>query len=332
MLYGQQLQPAVCPVFINVCASSQVQPILLRHNKQPATADDIQIMSGLLIPLSVGKQRTETSDSSLPVTAAASSSSSVAFNYDCLRALTAALPSSLPPPPVPSPASPAHVYDVVFNPATLSAASRSLPLLLSLVQLCVSHIQEDHPAVGLHQQLIPVLGLRYRGRQQQQQSEQSAAAASKLQTKAASAAGSREIVLPAAGKADTATAITELKLREEKETDNRRGRAAGRPLIEEVGEEEAQGAATAAGSGKAVPQYEERYDDAAGEMQMDVLLPEVREMSEVSVELGERQLQLSSSAYALTVRLQRAVDEDSCVAKWSRKRRRLTLKARLRRT
>ena len=302
VLYTQQLQPKQMPVFLNVCQSTQVQPILLRNNRQPASADDLRTLSHLLIPLSVGRQRLETTDASEPLPSPLPSTPT-SFEYSSLRALASAAPSpDLPPAPSLSPSSPAHVYDVVFHPSTLVAASRSLPLLLALVQLCQSHIAQDHPGVRLHTQVQP-LPLLYRGRPQAQQ-----AAGKPKQPPPPQPS----IVLPQRGEAQDGEGLKELRLKAEGMKEEKAAGRASKPLIEEV-------------SAKAVPRYAETVD--GDRVVVDVWLPGVVAMEELTLEMDGRVFALDSAGYALTLRLKAAVQEATIAAKWSAAKHRLRMTA-----
>ena len=310
VLYAHQTRPNPLPVYINVCQSTQVQPILLRHSQQPASADDIQTLSHLLIPLSVGKQRTDSSNLTQPLPPSPfPSPSPSSFDYTCLRALAAASPAppSLPPPPSSSsPSSPCHLYDVVFHPSTLSYASRSLPLLLSLTQLCLSHIQQDNPSITLQPHSIP-LPLLYRGPPQHQQS-----APPPKRTPPPTAPPA--IVLPRRGevrKQEEEGGLADLRVKE-KGKGGKEGGKAGKVLIEEV-------------SAKAVPAYREVVEGSQVVVEVD--LPDVESVDEVTVEMSGSLLVLDSAGYALTLKLQQAVQENSIRAKWNGKKHTLKLTA-----
>ena len=318
VLYTQQVRPRPFPVYINVCQSTQVQPILLRHTQQPASADDIQTLSHLLIPLSVGKQRTDSSNLSQPLPPSPPSphsSSPSPFDYTCLRALAAAAPapSLIPPPPAStssSHSSPCHLYDVVFHPSTLNYASHSLPLLLSLTQLCLSHIQQDSPSLTLHPQCIP-LPLLYRGPLQPQQSATPIPPPTPTPRPTPA-----PIILPKRGEVGggeaSTNALPELRVKGEgKAGAGGKGREDA-VLIEEV-------------SAKVVPVYREVVEGST--VVVEVELPGVSDVSEVTVEMSGRLLVLDSAGYSLTLRLREAVHEDSIRAKWSSKKRTLKLSA-----
>ena len=309
-LQTQQTRPAPAVVYVNFCQSTQVQPILLQ-SRQPATDDDIRIMSGLLIPLSVGKPRHSSSSSTEPLS---SEDSRSGFDYSCLRALSATQPAtSLPV--VSGGSVRCDVYDVVLNPDTLQRASRSLPLLLAVVQVAWQHIQQDNAPCVLHPQYRAVQGVRYVGDRAPQQAEQQP----RQPTKPGLAPQPAPIVLP------TRTALAEQKEQVEQaeplpELKTSRSTAAapkaGKVLIEELDEVKQQ------------PVWSEEYD--AGRLTMSVQLPGVESMAELSVEMGARQVVVSGGAYELSVRLQRDVLEDTCAVKWSRKRHLLSINASVR--
>ena len=60
---------------------------------------------------------------------------------------------------------------------------------------------------------------------------------------------------------------------------------------------------------------------------VEVELPGVKEVSEVTVEMSGSLLVLDSVGYALTLRLKEAVQEDSIRAKWNSKQQTLKLSA-----
>ena len=291
-------------MYVNFCQSTQVQPILLQ-SKQPASDDDIRIMSGLLIPLSVGKPRHTTSSTTEPLS---EEDRRGGFEYECLRALSAAQPAtSLPT--LSGSSKRCDVYDVVFHPDTLQRASHSLPLLLALIQLAWQHIQQDNPPCSLHAQYRPVQGVRYVGDRTPQQGEQP--------TKPTVAPQPAPIVLP------SRTALAEQKEREEQPSDRadtltelRTSTSAAKPgrvLIEEVAEV------------RQAPVWEERYE--AGRLSMGVQLPGVDSMAELSVEMSGRQVVVAGGVYELNVRLQHEVVEETCTVKWSRKKHVLSITA-----
>ena len=310
-LQTQQTRPTATPVYVNVCQSTQVQPILLQ-SKQPASDDDIRVMSGLLIPLSVGKPRQTTSSTTEPVS---EEDRRGGFDYDCLRALAATQPAtSLPT--VANGSVRCDVYDVVLHPHTLHHASHSLPLLLAVLQLAWQHIQQDNPPCTLHTQYRPVPGVRYIGDRTPQQTEQHPSQS----TKTPLAPQPQPIVLP------SRTALAEQKQQEEVGavdtlTELRTAKPttaaprAGAVLIEEVDEPRRQ------------PVWEERYE--AGRLCASVQLPGVDSMAELSVEMGGRQLVVTGGVYELSVQLQREVLEDTCTVKWSRKKHVLSITAAL---
>ena len=285
-----------------------MQPILLRHNRQPASADDIKTLSHLLIPLSVGRQRVETTDVNQPLPSPLPTGPT-AFDYSALRALASASPASdLPPAPTLSTSTPGHLYDVVFHPSTLLSASRSLPLLSALVQLCQSHIAQDHPGVQLHPQVLP-LPLLYKGRPQAQKGEAKGPKPPPSSSKPA-------IVLPTRGavaEVGQVEGLKELRVNKEGVKEVAAVVKASKPLIEEV-------------SAKAVPEYTETVEEER--VVVEVRLPGVVAMDELSVEMNGTVLVLESAAYALTLRLKAEVDEATISAKWSAAKQKLKMTAR----
>ena len=309
-LQTQQTRPTSRPVYVNFCQSTQVQPILLQ-NQQPANDDDIRIMSGLLIPLSVGKPRHTTSSTTEPLS---DGDRRDAFDYECLRAL-AATQAATSLPAVSGSSVRCDVYDVVFHPSTLQHASHSLPLMLAVIQLAWQHIQQDDPPCTLHEQYRPVPGVRYVGDRAPQQTEKQ-----QQSTKHTLAPQPKPIVLP------SRTALAEQKEQEEQaaSTDTLTelktttaatvpSAKAGKVLIEEVDEPRQR------------PVWEERYE--AGRLCMSVQLPGVDSMSELNVEMSGRQVVVSGGVYELNVRLQREVLDDTCTVKWSRKKHLLSIAA-----
>ena len=312
-LQTQQTHPVSTAVYVNFCQSTQVQPILLQ-NKQPASDDDIRIMSGLLIPLSVGKPRHSTSKTTEPLS---DEDKRGRFEYECLRALSVTQPAtSLPT--ASSSSTRCDVYDVVFHPDTLQRASHSLPLLLAVIQVAWQHIQQDNSLCTLHAQYRPVQGVRYVGDRTPQQTERQHTQS----TKPTLAPQPTPIVLPSrtalaeqkeqeeqAGGSDTLTALKTSKPIETATTKT------GKLLIEEVDEQRQQ------------PVWEERYE--ADRLCMSVQLPGVESMADLNVEMSGRQVVVTGGVYELNVRLQREVQEDTCTVKWSRKKHVLSITASL---
>ena len=311
-LQTHQSRPAPTAVYVNFCQSTQVQPILLQ-NRQVASEDDIRIMSGLLIPLSVGKPRHSTTNTTEPLS---EEDRRGGFDYDCLRALAATQPAtSLPS--VSGGSVRCDVYDVVFHPDTLQRASHSLPLILAIIQLAWQHIQDDNPPCTLHTQYRPVQGMRYVGDRTPQQTEQQNSHSAKPTV----ATQPKPIILP------SRTALAEQKEQEVRADDSMDAltelrtstrpiaapQKAGKVLIEEVNETRQQ------------PLWEERYE--AGRLCMTVQLPGVESMAELSVEMGGRQMIVTGGVYELNVRLQHEVLEDTCTVRWSRKRHTLSITA-----
>ena len=278
-LQSQQTRPTPTPFYVNFCQSTQVQPILLQ-NKQPASEDDIRIMSGLLIPLSVGKPRHTASNATEPLS---DEDRRGGFDYDCLRALSATQPAtSLPA--VTGSSVRCDVYDVVFHPDTLRHASHSLPLMLAAIQLAWQHIQQDNPPCTLHTQYRPLQGIRYIGDRTPQQTEphHPTNPSNPIPTPTPI-----PITLP------SRTALSNNHIHPTNQTDTtnpttdplpelRTGRptapmVSGRVLIEEVVE------------AREVPVWEEVYGEG-GRLCMSVVLPGVERMEELSVEMSGRQV------------------------------------------
>ena len=171
------------------------------------------------------------------------------------------------------------------------------------MQLCQSHIAQDHPGVVLHTQVQP-LPLLYRGRPQAQQ------AAGK--PKPPPPASQSSIVLPQRGEVGEAEGLKELRLKAETVKEEKAAGKASKPLIEEL-------------SAKAVPRYAETVE--GGRVVVDVWLPGVVAMEEVTLEMDSRVFALDSAGYALTLRLSAAVQEASISAKWSAAKQRLRMTA-----
>jgi len=312
-------------LIINICISSQVEPILTQQ-RQPASNDEIRAMHGLLIPLSISTQK-KLFHAQIERKTENSAENLKDFNSDILNVL-----QSLPQCQPKFPSLTLHNnndskkefslgFDVVFNPSTMIQASQSLSLLLTVLNVAFEHIVKDNPNIRLHEQFRIINGIIYIGERTKQKSRteektSSSTSANKSSTTESNTSSSpiNKIILPTSSLINKEEeAKHEIPILKTSVEPNKR------PLIEEIDSSPSLITTT--------PEYFIDNNVNNDKLIIRVLLPDIDSIDSLDVELTDNLLNISGDGILLNLSLPCLVDGDNSQAKWIKKKHELKITA-----